>query len=252
LAEKDLPAALTRLAGCQYLRLDHRDIDAGVARLAEALVEWVPGLRAAQRRRRTRRRVLLAVAAGVAVASGGAIAALMLLPGSSGESSGTGVSSYTAQAPWRLLIEDRIKRNNNGCTVTLREAHGGTPIPLPDSLFGTKKLQIHQTGSFRWQANDSACRVTPLPGSGMARLPFTLDSAGDSDAFSAPPKVVVQVKDYHGNLECSLELRDPVDGQVLDVGTAEPGSDTVLLDTGGRPKPYLRYSPCGVHVSAQP
>jgi hypothetical protein len=93
--------------------------------------------------------------------------------------------------------------------------------------------------------------LAPLAGSGTATLPFSLDQAADSDAFVAPSRVKVQVKDYHGNARCSLTLFDPTDGQALDFATATPGMDTVLLETGGRGSVYLGSDFCGVQVSNQ-
>jgi hypothetical protein len=122
---------------------------------------------------------------------------------------------------------------------------------LPDHLYGTPTFQIHQTGSFRWQTNAPACKVTPQAGSGTAKLPFTPYEAGDSDAFVAPARVVVQVKDYRGSQTCSVALVDPADGQQLDVATARPGVDTVVLDTGGRRTAYLGHVSCSVQVSAE-
>jgi hypothetical protein len=48
LVTAELPATLAPLAGRQYLRFDHRDIDAGVQRLTDVLVCCVPGLRTRQ------------------------------------------------------------------------------------------------------------------------------------------------------------------------------------------------------------
>jgi len=40
----DLPPALGWLANCKYLRLNYRDVDGGLARLADQLAKLVPGL----------------------------------------------------------------------------------------------------------------------------------------------------------------------------------------------------------------
>jgi hypothetical protein len=44
LTPSDLPPALDWLPGCKYLRLNYRDVDAGLGRLADELAGLVPGL----------------------------------------------------------------------------------------------------------------------------------------------------------------------------------------------------------------
>jgi hypothetical protein len=46
LTTDDLPPTLAPLAACQYLRLDHHDLDAGLDRLTSALATWMPPRRA--------------------------------------------------------------------------------------------------------------------------------------------------------------------------------------------------------------
>jgi hypothetical protein len=214
----------------------------------------------------TRRRVLpAAAAAAVLVAAGGVIAALVLphdggagpTPSADGGLNGP-PSSYTSDSPWRLVIEDKIRANDQGCTITLTDVNSGASTPLPaaagtraTSLYGNKSLQIHQAGSFRWQANDPGCLVSPRAGPGDTTLPFIVDQTGDSDAFLPPPRVAVQVKDYMGNQTCHFKLYDAADGQTLDSATATPGADTVLLNSAGRQRVYLGYEySCAYQVSA--
>jgi len=211
-------------------------------------------------RHTARRRVLLAAASAVAlVAAAGAIAALVLsYDGGAGSPSSAGANTYSTDSPWRLLLEDRIRPNDNGCTITLTDVNSGASISLPaaaasfaTSLYGNKSFQIHQSGSFRWQTNDPGCLVTPLAGPGATTLPFIVDQTGDSDAFVPPPRVAVQVKDYMGNQKCQFKLYDAVDGQTLDYATATPGTDTVLLDSAGRQRVYVGYEySCAYQVSA--
>jgi hypothetical protein len=139
---------------------------------------------------------------------------------------------------------------DDGCSITLTETRSGTPIQLPDDMYGIWKLQVHQTGSFRWQANDPGCIVTPLVGSGTAKLPFTHDQSGDTDAFAAPRRVAVHIIDFRGNQGCELRLYDPTDGVQIDVATAKSGTDTVTLDTGGRRQVFLSNWYCVARVSA--
>ena len=44
LTSSDVPAELAWLPGCKYLRLNYRDVDAGLGRLADELAGLVPGL----------------------------------------------------------------------------------------------------------------------------------------------------------------------------------------------------------------
>ncbi len=219
-----------------------------------------PAPSAGPRSGRPRRGVLLAVAAAAVAVAGGVIAALVLLTGGSGGNSPTSGNfhtsgkSVTASAPWRLKVDDRISGNDNGCTITLTDAHSGQRILLPGGLYGTSMWQIHQTGSFRWQVNDPGCLVAAVAGPGTDKLPLAWPAGGDSDAFAAPPRVAVQVKDYNGNSECLITLRDPANGQPINFQKATPGKDnnTVVLDAGGHTTAYLSDLICAVRVSAAP
>ena len=216
----------------------------GTARAAD-------GLRPA----RTRRKVLIAAAA-VAVA-GGIIAAVVLLSGGSGGSSHASGNFHasghlvTAGGPWRLKIFDDIDpaKDNYGCIMSLTDTHSGAKIPLPVGQYGTSILQIHQTGSFRWQVNDPAgCTVTPLAGSGTAKPTFRFDQVGngDSNAFTAPRRVAVQLTGQR-NRECKIVLYDPANGQKLD--HAEPVKGTVTLNLRGSPTAYLQFHFCHAWIS---
>jgi len=208
---------------------------------------------------RARRKVLAAAAAAAVVITGGVIATLVLLLGGSGGNSQAGGSSYTsgnsftANAPWRLKIEDN--GYGNGCSLWLIDAHSGTQTHLADSLYETSTFQINDTGTFRWRVNDLRCNVVALPGTGTDKLPFSIDQsgAGDSAVFAAPAKVAVHVKDWHGDSSCDFRLYDPASGVELDFATATQGTnETVTLNPGGRKTAYLALSDCGVEVSAAP
>jgi hypothetical protein len=117
---------------------------------------------------RARRKVLLAAAATAVAIAGGVTAALVLLTGGPDRNSGrenppNGPNTYTASAPWRLKMEDHIQGNDNGCSITLKDAHSGTQILRADSLYVSSTFQIHQTGSFRWQV--------PTPGAWWRHCP---------------------------------------------------------------------------------
>jgi hypothetical protein len=210
-----------------------------------------------------------ALAAAALVVVAGAISAVLLLTGGSSGSRGggtnattnpannvntaTGPGTYVANAPWRLKIDDRISGNDKGCTVTLTDAHSGSPVPLPSALYGANMLQIHQTGSFRWQVNNQGCVVVAEPGSGMDSLPLRWQAyEGDSDAFAMPSRLAVKVTD--GNQGCDITLNDPASGQAIDFKSATPGQDnnTVVLNANGHRLAYLSDLKCAVLASSTP
>ena len=94
-------------------------------------------------------------------------AAALLIPGSAGNHSTAGTGAYTATAPWRLRVDGTAY--GNGCTVTLTNETTGEPFTLPGELYSVARFQVPSAGTFRWQANDSRCLVTPFAGSGTAR-----------------------------------------------------------------------------------
>jgi len=198
-----------------------------------------------------RRRVLIAAAAGLLVSAGVGAALLLLPSGGSGGQSSPSEGSYTAAKPWRLRIDGTDY--GLGCTVTLTAGDSGTPIQVAEDVYGITRVQISQTGSFRWQSTDRRCLITPLADTGSAVLPFTHEEDGDTDAFAAPATgVTVQVKDYKGGSKCVFRLFDAANGQALDIATATPGTDTVTLNPEGRSKVYLYDDSCVVRVSAHP
>jgi hypothetical protein len=258
-AATDLPDELRGLVHRQAVVLHdetwHQDVDG----LVESL-RGEPAVPPGHGRWWPRRGGLIAAAAGLLVA-GGVGAAVLLLPsggsggqsssGGSGAQSSPGEGSYTAAAPWRLRIDGTAY--GLGCTVTLTAGNSGQVTQLADRVYGIKRVQISQTGSFRWRSTDRRCLITPLAGTGSAVLPFTKENDGDSDAFAAPATgVTVQARDYKGNSGCVFRLFDAVNGQELDTATATPGTDTVTLDPLGRPKVYLFDDLCVVRVSAHP
>jgi TIR domain len=249
-AATDLPDELRGLVHRQAVVLHdetwHQDVDGLVQSL-----RGEPAVPPGHGRWWSRRRGLIAAAAGLLVAGGVGAAVLLLPSGGSGTQSSPGEGSYTAAAPWRLRIDGTA--SGNGCTVTLTARDSGTPTQVADRVYGIKRVQISQTGSFRWQSTDRRCLITPLAGTGSAVLPFTHEGDGDTDAFAAPATgITVQVKDYKGGTKCVFRLFDAANGQELDTATATPGTDTVTLDPLGRPKVYLYDDSCVVRVSAHP
>jgi hypothetical protein len=169
----------------------------------------------------------------------------MLSPG--GDSPATG--TITAQSPWRLVIGDKIDRDDNGCDVTVKNTGTGQQTEVKD-IYRTRAYQMQDSGSFRWQANDRRCLVIQRPGAGKAVLPFTQDRGGDTDAFQTQGKVAVEVTDFHGNPTCDLELRDATDGHRLDFGTVPKDGNPLFLDPNARTKVYLNNPNCSIRLSA--
>ena len=202
------------------------------------------------------RKVLLAAVAAVVIAAGSATATVLLTGGSGDHSAvSAGADSYAASGPWRLKIEDIPAAVDVGCAVTLTDTRSGETVLRLHDLYGTHAYQLSQTGSFRWQVSDiRSCLVTPLAGSGHAKLPLYWAQAGDTDAFATSARVTVKVGDYQGSPDCKITLRDPADGQPIDSKTAIPGqgNDTVTLDAGGHSTAYLSGLDCYVRVSPAP
>jgi len=208
------------------------------------------------RRRRPSRRVVVAVAAGVIVVGGGTAVALALSQNGSDTPPTPSLSasgnSITTNGPWRVRID--AQGVGNGCRITLTDTRSGSTVPLEqpeNGIYSAIQLQVLQSGSFRWQANDPGCQVSAIAGSGVAKLPFHVDGFGDTDAFAAPAQVTVHVTDFLGNPGgCDLRLLDPSDGQQLDKATAKPGAETVKLDPRGIKTVYLHSEYCDNDVSA--
>ena len=204
-----------------------------------------------------RRKVLFAAAVAAVAIAGGVIAAVVLLPGGSSQNPGTSGHSYTsptpytASAPWRLKLSG--EGYGDGCSLTLIDTKSGAQTHLGEGIYETSTFQISNTGTFRWRVNDSRCNVVALPGTGTENLPFAVDQSdpGDTGVFTAPAKVAVHVKDWHGDSSCDFKLYDPATGTELDFATATRGQNSdVTLDTSGRKTVYLHLVSCGVAVSA--
>jgi Caspase domain len=124
----------------------------------------------------------------------------------------------------------------------------------PPQHWRSPLARIYERGSFRWQVSDSGCVVAPLAGPGQDKLPLAWDGAGDSDAFTVPARVAVQVKDYEGSPDCKITLNDPGNGETIDFQTATRGKadNTVVLDVTGHSTAYVSGLSCGVRVSPAP
>jgi hypothetical protein len=194
----------------------------------------------------TRGRVLAAVAA-VIVAGGAGVAAL-LLRGADADRSTSASGTYTAAAPWRLRVDGTAY--GQGCAVTLTKQGSGDTLTWND-IYSVARFQVPDTGSFRWQANDSRCLVTPFVGAGSATLPLLQETNGDTDAIKAPPRrLAVQIVDNKGS-NCTIRLFDAANGDGLDLKQWEQGDENFTLDPAGRSSVYVSDDNCIIRVSAQ-
>jgi Caspase domain len=199
---------------------------------------------------RARWGVLLAVAIAVVTIVGGVITVSLLSgnsgghPGSSG-TPGASLNTYTASGPWRLTLINDISGSGSGsCTITLTDAHSGQTVLHQAALYGRTMYQV-QAGSYRWTTNNSGCKVMEFPGAGMQTLSFTWDqSGGDTDAFTAPSMVAVQVPANEAGQYCIFTLYNLAvphpGGTQLDQKTATPGNNgKVVLNPSGAKEVYL-------------
>lgn len=193
----------------------------------------------------------LIYAAGTVVLAAAVVAAAFVLKDHSAPQGGGLLQKeeFTATSPWRLVIRDNASGADAGCEVTVTNVQSGEQVAAAKGIYQSMSFQLHETGSFRWKANDPACQVFVNPGSGQTALPFVHDAGGDTDAFDAEGSVAVDVVNFGGNPECKFVLHDAADGRQLDVDSVRPGGGTLLLDPGGHSHVYLTNPYCGARVS---
>jgi hypothetical protein len=156
-------------------------------------------------------------------------------------------SEIKQEGPWRLVV-----RNDgtvaDGCIITLVNSDTNESWSNEYPVYETASFLFPQAGRFRWSA-DSGCTVVSRSGPGNLTLPAVVDGVGTSDAFKPPAMITVRVKDFHGNQRCSLQLRDVAAGTIVDIGELNKQTDSVTLQTEGRPQVYLVNDACAVQVS---
>jgi len=168
---------------------------------------------------------------------------------------GTGAASdtFTAQAPWRLLIEDATSEDGGddvGCDVILTNEEAGYRRTW-DRLYGAATYQMQESGSFRYDANDVGCVVLPQNGDGATTLPFSWSyTDGDTGVFDSPGFVLVTVEDWTGSSTCKIRLASADDGRTLDSKEAVQGEGAVRLGSNGPARVYVQDPGCSVHVRA--
>jgi hypothetical protein len=203
-----------------------------------------------------RRRFVLAGAAATLVAVGVVVAIVVSSNNGGGAGAPTGASQsrsgvYNASGPWRMLLQDVSQGTDPGCALSITDPQSGATISLVDGVYSKATLQIRQSGAIHWQVSSSSCAATPAAGSGDLSLPATVEaSRGQTDAFTAPDLVSIQVVDFSGDSSCTIRLYDPSNAQLLDSGLTAPGNDTVKLDPRGAKTAYVYPDDCGVRISS--
>jgi hypothetical protein len=155
-------------------------------------------------------------------------------------------NEFKHDGPWRLVV--RNDGSSDGCTVTLTNRDTNETWSNGYPVHDTASFLIAQAGTFRWSA-ESACTVLSRPGPGNLTLPAVVDGVGTSDAFKPPEMITVRVRDFHGNQRCALELRDVATGTVVDIGVLNEQTDSVTLQSQGRPLVFLVNDACAVQIS---
>ena len=255
----DVAAAAMREAEIQPVEGELRlggvtvDVDRLPAEPAEDTTPVAAPTDLARSVRSWRRRLVYAAGVAVLLAAAGTAAALLFLDrrDPSGEGARLANNEFSATSPWRLVIR---QGGDKSCVVTL--TNKGTGEQNAFTAYAYKQFQMHDTGKFRWERNDSGCLVTQRPGAGLTVLPFAhKGDIGDTEAFTAPKapgKVTVQVLDFHSYGRCEFVLRDAADGGDLDFATTQPGSDPPRLDPNGRSQVYLAgFAGCDVRILAE-
>jgi hypothetical protein len=235
------PSRDVEMQGELYLaRSPHRPTDTP----APARVQTPP-----PRRRRKKRWWSYAAAAALAAVG---VAVILLRPDGSTPTAQDGplpLESFTAEAPWRLLIDDNIQGNDVGCTVGVVHVDSGRAVAMPTSVYSPVAVQMRDSGRFRWSVNDPGCLVLHRSGPGSTRLPFTPQQLGDTDAFTTNGPVTAEIVDDGGNSSCKLVLHDAEDGRQLEVKDVPRDAGPVTLDPGGRTEVYLGSRYCLVKLS---
>jgi hypothetical protein len=204
------------------------------------------------RRRISRNRWLL-VSGAVVVLAAAATTALVLAnrgdTGSPAESfSGT---QFTATSPWRLVITDAAQGVDHGCDVTVTGAGQSVPVAAPTGIYSSFSVQVRQSGTFGWTANDSGCIVRGQAGAGSMAMPFVQTTHGDTDAFAVHGPVTVQVLNFNGNHTCDFVLHDAGDGRPVAVASAAEGGAPATMDPAGATQAFLHNDYCDVRIAAQ-
>lgn len=157
-----------------------------------------------------------------------------------------------ASSGWRLVIDGHD--TGNGCNVTATNSETGEQITFPPVYGRGVAFQMRgQVGDWSWTKDADLCAVTTEPGPGTTELPVLAQAgAGDTVAFSGAKELTVTVKDFHGEQECRLLLRNQADNKQLDFQSIPTGpiGTSVKLDPLGADLVYIVNPLCGIRISA--
>ncbi len=201
--------------------------------------------------------LLSVVALGAAVLAGVLIAPDESDPGSTADDGTDGTAAvsdtFTAEAPWRLLIEDATADDGGDdttCDVTLTNDEAGYRRTW-NGFYGASTFQMQESGTFRYETNDPGCLVLPQNGDGATTLPFSWPyTDGDTAVFHSPGFISVTVDDWTGSPTCTLRLLSAADGRIVASKEAIDGEGAVRLGSNGPARVYVQDPGCSIHVRA--
>jgi hypothetical protein len=197
--------------------------------------------------------VLAAVAAVLLHGTGSPSGTAAKGPGAPTGSTGT-TGTFTEKAPWRLALADNFSGSDPGCNVTVTNAATGESVANVTNNFNIIAIQVHDSGTFRWQASAADCSVAHHPGAGRVTLPFTAATAsGDTNAFAVRPgsRVAVKVTDASVGQVCEIRLWDAQTGDEQDFQRTSIGAGPVYLDVHDSTLVYLHDVQCQLHVTPE-
>jgi uncharacterized caspase-like protein len=231
------------------------------ARRTPRILAALPGLPRIPARR-PRRRVLTVASIALAAVAVAAVAVILAQTGG-GNGDGDGdrgatqglpfSRTVTVSSPWRLVIRDDLDKKpgqvDGGCLVTVVDTATGSKIIQTERVWGERTYQQHVSGTLRIDTELEGCTVFVREGAGDLRLPFVQSKTGDTEAFAAPERVVVQFGD-RGNDPCTVTLHDATNGQELARATVRQNGPSVSMEPGGAERVYLAGIFCVLRVTA--
>ena len=194
-------------------------------------------------------------AAAAALLAGASVVAAMLLARDPSDGTSATSDSFTATAPWRLVIDNQTSRDGGdsiGCTVDLTNDDTGTTWSW-DGLSVGGDYHIQESGTFRYQTNDPGCLVTNVDGDGGLDSFPVIHPKGEEDdtrVFDSPGMVAVEVQRLYSGQTCHLQMKSATTGEVLADKEVAKGAGPVTLDSNGPERAYIVQPYCGLRITA--
>ncbi|MEV6303287.1 caspase family protein [Actinoplanes sp. NPDC051861] len=149
--------------------------------------------------------------------------------GSTPPPSASAGNAFTATAPWRLVVKDRIGPEDKGCKVTLTNT--GTGEKEIYENYGTKSYQMREAGQYSWTASHPLCLVSYRAGAGSLALPATIKpGTGDTDAFTFSKGITIGVMKLVDGKLCEYDVRDVKSGQSIASFEPQPVGGMISFD----------------------